>query len=93
VEGIVRGSIDGGLSLDFVSRETTVKPGDVIITSGKGGVFPKGLVVGEVSKVDRRGDSLYQDITVVPASSLSGLEEVIVLVGEPVGQVNPQGGE
>ncbi len=35
-----------------MSRETTVKAGDVIITSGMGGVYPKGLLVGEVSRCD-----------------------------------------
>lgn len=91
-EGIVKGSIEGALSLDFVSRETTVRAGDVVITSGIGGVYPKGLVIGEVSEVDRRGDSLYQTISVKPASDLAGLEEVVVLVDQSATPI-PQGGE
>lgn len=80
-EGVVRGSIDGKISLDFVSHETTVKAGDVVITSGIGGVYPKGLVIGEVTSVHNFPSSLYQDVQLAPAANLSGLEEVVVLVG------------
>jgi rod shape-determining protein MreC len=79
-EGIVHGSIDGGLSLDFVSHETTVKPGDVVITSGMGGVYPKGLLVGEVTHVSNLASALYQDITLSPSADLAGAEEVLILV-------------
>ena len=80
-EGVVRGSIDGGLTLEFVSRETTVRAGDVVISSGMGGVYPKGLIIGEITSVKSTPSTLYQDIVLAPAGSLSGLEEVIVLVG------------
>lgn len=79
--GIVRGSIEGGLSLEFVSHETTVRAGDIVITSGMGGVYPKGLVVGEVTKVLNLPSTLYQDLTLLPAADLSGSEEVLILVG------------
>jgi rod shape-determining protein MreC len=79
--GIVRGSIEGGLSLEFVSHETTVRVGDVVITSGMGGVYPKGLVVGEVTKVVNLPSTLYQDLTLLPSADLSGSEEVLILVG------------
>jgi rod shape-determining protein MreC len=79
--GIVRGSIEGALSLEFVSHETTVRAGDVVITSGMGGVYPKGLVVGEVTKVVNLPSTLYQDLTLLPSANLSGSEEVLILVG------------
>lgn len=91
-EGVVKGSIDGLLTLDFVSVETTVKPGDVVITSGIGGVYPKGIVVGDVTEVRKEANALFQYIRVEPASSLAGLEEVLVLVGEPP-VATPGGGE
>jgi len=80
-EGIVRGSLEGQVALDFVSRETTVNVGDVVVTSGLGGVYPKGLLIGEVMKVVNAPSSLYQEIEVSPAANLAGLEEVVVLVG------------
>jgi rod shape-determining protein MreC len=92
VEGIVRGSIDGRLSLDFVSNETTVRAGDVIITSGIGGVYPKGIVIGEVVSVEKEPNALYQAIRVMPAGDPSKLEEVLVFVGGTPATV-PEGGE
>lgn len=80
-DGVAKGSIDGKVSLDFVSHETTVKAGDVVITSGIGGVYPKGLIIGEVTTVHNLPSALYQDIQLTPAANLSGLEEVVVLVG------------
>lgn len=82
-EGIVHGSIDGKLTLDFVSSETTVRAGDIVISSGMGGVYPKGLIVGEVTRVRTTPSSLYQDIELTPTGELLGLEEVLVLVGVP----------
>ena len=80
-EGLVKGSIEGDVSFDFVSRETTVKAGDVIITSGMGGVYPKGLLVGEVTNATQTPSSLFQDIQVAPMADILGLEEVVVLTG------------
>ena len=91
-EGVVHGSIDGALTLDFVSRETTVRAGDVVISSGMGGVYPKGLIIGEITSVKSTPSTLYQDIVLAPAGSLSGLEEVVVLVGA-TSQTTPGGGE
>lgn len=82
-EGILRGSIDGALSLEFVSRETTVTLGDVVLTSGMGGVYPKGLLIGEVSDVRLSDADLHPHIQVRPSVALTGLEEVVVLVGAP----------
>lgn len=80
-EGIVKGSIEGKLTLDFVSTETTVRAGDVVITSGMGGVFPKGLIVGEVTKVSKNPADLYQHIDLAPSGRVDTLEEVLVLTG------------
>lgn len=91
-EGIVKGSIDGRLTLDFVSVETTVKPGDVVITSGIGGVYPKGIVIGDVTEVRNEANALFQFIRLKPAGSLGGLEDVLVLIGEPA-VAAPGGGE
>jgi len=91
-EGVVRGSIDGEVTLEFVSTETTVRAGDVVITSGIGGVYPKGLVVGEVTEVERLANSLYQSISIEPTARLQGLEEVLVVVATPTAVI-PESGE
>jgi rod shape-determining protein MreC len=57
-----------------------------------GGVYPKGLLVGEVTGASQAPSSLYQDIRVAPAADLVGLEEVVVLTGAaPATQIG--GGE
>lgn len=81
VEGIVRGSIEGALSLEYVSRETTVTVGDVVLTSGMGGVYPKGLLIGEVSDVILDANDLFPNIVVRPTAQFQDFEEVIVLIG------------
>jgi rod shape-determining protein MreC len=45
-----------------------------------GGVYPKGLLVGEVTKVVNQPSSLYQTISLTPSASLKGVEEVLILV-------------
>lgn len=82
-EGIVNGSIEQDLTMDFVSRESTVVIGDIVLTSGMGGVYPKGLLVGDVQVVEVNENDLFQSISVRPAASIVGIEEVIVLLGTP----------
>lgn len=89
-EGVVNGGVDNTLALDFISVETTVTVGDVVITSGLGGVFPKGIVIGEVSEIDDESSSVYRSIKIEPAAKVSGVEEVIVIVNPviaPIGEV------
>ena len=77
----MRGAIDRSLTLDFVSREASLRVGDVVITSGLGGVYPKGIVVGEITRIRRQPNTLSPVISVAPSARLGELEEVLVLVG------------
>ncbi|MDO8880010.1 MAG: rod shape-determining protein MreC [Coriobacteriia bacterium] len=79
--GVMRGSVGGALSLDFVDRATLPQEGDVVLTSGLGGVYPKGIVVGDVVSVDDRRGELYPRIGVTSRVPVNLLEEVFVLVG------------
>jgi len=80
--GVCRGEGDM-LTFDFVLRQEEVKVGDRVVTSGMGGIFPKGLVVGNVKSVDRQEFGLFQSIEVTPAVDFSHLEEVLVLLRSP----------
>ena len=80
--GVCRGQGEQ-LVFDFVLRQEEVKIGDRVVTSGMGGVFPKGLVVGRVESVDRQEFGLFQSIEVTPAVDFSHLEEVLVLLRSP----------
>lgn len=79
--GICRGQGDF-LTLDFALRHKDVEVGDRIVTSGTGGVFPKGLVIGRVTRAVREEYGLFQTVTVDPAVDFSRLEEVLVLLRE-----------
>jgi rod shape-determining protein MreC len=65
--------------LDYALRTEDVIEGDPVVTSGTDGVFPRGLPVGKVTQLDRRGHGLFQDAKVVPAVDVTRLEEVLVL--------------
>ncbi|NOR50720.1 MAG: rod shape-determining protein MreC, partial [Desulfuromonadales bacterium] len=80
--GICRGKGEQ-LVFDFVLRQEDVGVGDRVVTSGMGGVFPKGLVIGLVESVDRQEYGLFQAIEVTPAVDFSHLEEVLVLLRSP----------
>lgn len=77
--GVVRGRGDT-LTFDFALRQKDVELGDKVITSGTGGVFPRGLVLGEVSRISREEYGLFQALEVTPAVDFSRLEEVLVLL-------------
>ncbi len=78
-EGIVRGSLEGLLYLEDVAADKQVNLGDVVITSGLGGSYVKGLIIGTVAKIDmRQGDSLRR-IVVAANDAPELLEEVFVV--------------
>lgn len=79
--GIVAGSLENATIMKYVKRSDDVKEGDRLITSGLDGVFPKGLMVGNVSKVNRKNIGLFQYVEVNLAVDPSRLEEVLVLYG------------
>ena len=77
--GVISGTGRGRYILKFVSRDQEVKVGDRIVTSGIGGVFPSGLLVGSVGDIRRQNTGLFQEVEVLPAVDFSRLEEVLVL--------------
>lgn len=80
-QGIVEGKIEEVCILKYVQKSEDVQVGDKVITSGLGGIFPKGLVVGTVNTVDRKRPGIFQYIEVILAVDLSKLEEVLILGG------------
>ena len=78
--GIVRGARQDGLAFQFTAREGDVREGDVIITSGLGGVYPKGLRIGEVTTVSPKDPAMLQTATVESAVDFGRLEQVFVML-------------
>ncbi|MDO4436740.1 MAG: rod shape-determining protein MreC [Coriobacteriaceae bacterium] len=78
-QGMLSGQADGTLRLEYVVADAQVSAGDIIITSGIGGTFPKGLPLGTVASVERSANAVYYSIVVRPASSAENNEEVLVI--------------
>jgi rod shape-determining protein MreC len=77
--GIVQGASQDGCHMKYIPRGDDVAVGDRVVTSGLDGVFPKGLVIGEVSEVSRRHRGLLQVAVVRPSAALDRVEEVLVV--------------
>ena len=67
--------------VDFVRKDLQIKPGELVTTSGLGGGFPAGLVVGRVKRTYPDESGLYQHADVVPAADLARLRYVLVVIG------------
>lgn len=78
--GIVRGRGSDDLEFEFVVRVGDVRVGDVVMTSGLGGVYPKGLRIGRVTAVSDPGARLLQTATIAPAVDFGRLEQVFVML-------------
>lgn len=78
-EGIVAG-IDGrSLQLNFIMIDSVVRNGDLVITSGTDGVFPPGIVIGTINKIESPKNALFHTIELIPGVDLSRVREVMVL--------------
>jgi rod shape-determining protein MreC len=88
--GIVVGvDLDPPLQLQLVSNLADVVVGDVVVTSGSDGVYPKGFPIGKVEKSER-GPGLYRQITVRPLVDFSGLENVLIVLVPPHPAARPE---
>jgi rod shape-determining protein MreC len=77
--GVVEGAGEQGCELKFVTKDVQVREGDVVITSGMDSVYPKGIVLGRVSKIADAQGALFQTIEVMPAVDFSKIEEVLLV--------------
>ena len=80
--GVVMGSDESSLQMEYVSNLEDVQVGEVVVTSGIDGIYPIGFVIGHV-EVAERGPGLYKTIRVVPVVDFTGLEHVLVVMAEP----------
>jgi rod shape-determining protein MreC len=83
--GIVEGSIEQANMVQMVNipREADIKEGDLIISSGLGGVFPAGLIIGKVENIKDEEYSFFRRASIKPAVNFNRLEEVLVIKQHP----------
>ena len=82
VQGVVVGVGDGMLHMQYVPGSADVKTGDLVVTSGIDGIFPKGFVIGTIDHADR-GAGAYHEIVIRPAVDFARLEEVLIVRTPP----------
>jgi rod shape-determining protein MreC len=82
-KAIVEGGGENRCQLKYLLRTEDVVAGDRVVTSGLGGNFPKGLMIGEIRKVDKKGHGIFQYAELVPSVDFTRLEEVLIIKESP----------
>lgn len=77
--GILEGSVDGTLHLAYIPASTAVSVGEMVVTSGLGGVYPSGMLLGTVTSVSNSPSDMYHTIVVTPVAQTCNYEEVFVM--------------
>lgn len=77
--GIVEGKTDRYCRLKYALRKDAIQEGDVVISSGLDGLFPKGLRIGKVSRVEKTPAGIFQEVDIEPFVDFTRLEEVLVI--------------
>ena len=78
--GVLQGGDKDRLHLRYILHNQDVVPGDFLVTSGAAGVFPPGILVGEVRSVEKDGKGVFQSVEVKPAVDFDRLEEVLIIL-------------
>jgi rod shape-determining protein MreC len=89
VEGVVNGQITGEIELDMVSKNATIQPGELVLTSGLGGKYPANLVIGQVVTIRSEAFSLFQSASIQPAADFSQLEIVLIVTNFQPEDISP----
>lgn len=78
--GAVKGKLGYGMSLEMIPQGDVLKQGQLVITSGLGGEYPKGLIIGKIDSVDQGNNSTFQSATIRPEVNFKFLERVMIVV-------------
>lgn len=81
--GIIKGETTGRCLLKYILQKHDIRVGDIVVSSGLDGVFPKGLRIGYVSEVVKRTSGMFQEVKVTPYVDFDKLEEVLIIVNPP----------
>ncbi len=82
VTGLVTGDRGQTATVKYLPLMAEVRVGDVVLTSGMGGVFPKGILIGTVTATHRKSGALFQEAAIQPSVDFGRLEEVLVITRE-----------
>jgi rod shape-determining protein MreC len=79
VDAMLVGSVTGEVSLQMVPQDVVLKPGELILTSGLGGSYPAGIVIGQVVTIRKRENDIFQTASIQTAADLTNLRAVLVI--------------
>jgi rod shape-determining protein MreC len=88
ISGIVTGSGTGTCAMKFASRFDRIILGETVLTSGLDGAFPKGVPVGQVSRIERHPGEIFQTIEITPFVDLATVEEVVLFLPDSIENLN-----
>lgn len=78
-KGLVEGNGENRCRLKYAPRAEDIQRGDRVVTSGLGGRYPKGLMVGKINKIEKKSYGLFQQAEIILSANFSKLEEVFVI--------------
>lgn len=78
-DGMLVGSVTGDISLEMITQEAVLRPGEIILTSGLGGTYPNNILVGQVASVRKLQTALFQSASVQPVVDFTSLRAVLVV--------------
>jgi rod shape-determining protein MreC len=99
-EGIVEGAAQGRARMKYIPLLSAVQTGDVVVTSGLTGEFPRGLAIGTISRIEKEEGEVFQSAEILPQADFRTFEEVLVVLnptplldaGEPGSGLDPKTG-
>jgi len=79
IDGIVKGKGNLRLFLDLILSDVEIFPGDIVLTSALGGIFPRGLLVGEIKEVKKSDIEPFQQAEIKPAFDIKELKSLFII--------------
>lgn len=80
VRGVADGDLRQGIILDLLPPDAAIAKGTLVMTSGLGGNFPPGILIGSIKDIEERPQAAFKKATLEPATQLSSLKTVLVLI-------------
>jgi rod shape-determining protein MreC len=85
VDGVLAGSVTGDLGIDLIPQDATLQAGDLVFTSGIGGLYPSNILIGQITSVQQEAQALFQSASVQPVVDFTRLEIVLIITNfQPV---------
>jgi rod shape-determining protein MreC len=85
VDGVLAGSVTGDLGIDLIPQDAALQAGDLVFTSGIGGLYPPNILIGQITSVQQEAQALFQSASVQPVVDFTRLEIVLIITNfQPV---------